>query len=230
MRLLLNFFVLLLGLLPIQAEEDYPLGIEVVTGLRSDYVFRGFGLAGTTLDAQAESEVAFSDDLILTIGGWLASETSGEFSEVGGQLDLRKSLGSLYQVGASFTYQSRDMSRLDDGQDLSLYLRLFTNDDWDFKLLTSRDFESNGWYSSFETGWSHRVNDDSFLSVTSGISWVDAYYGRDGFNDFYGRLAYTYLINNSVSLTPFVGWSQLLDDDDLGGDHLFVGLWFEVIF
>jgi hypothetical protein len=49
-------------------------------------------------------------------------------------------------------------------------------------------------------------------------------------NDAYGRLSLTHHISDTVSITPFVGGSILIDDDDEGDDQSFAGLWFEVRF
>jgi hypothetical protein len=226
-------FTVLLGTVSLgmaEIEEEYPLGIEVVTGLRTDYLYRGFHQAGTVLDVQVEGEIPLGEEFILTLGGWTASELSDDFSEIGGSLDLRRAIGDKAQVGGAFAYLNREEGPLDDGQDLSLYFDYFPSQDWAFKALTSRDFESEGWYVAFEGAWSRRINDDTFLSLSSGLSWVDSYYERDGLNDLYGRASVTYVVNGSVSITPFAGWSYLLDSDDPGKDRIFAGLWFEVVF
>ena len=41
-----------------ELESDIPLGLELVTGIRSGYVFRGFDLADTLIDVQLEGEMA----------------------------------------------------------------------------------------------------------------------------------------------------------------------------
>jgi hypothetical protein len=49
-------------------------------------------------------------------------------------------------------------------------------------------------------------------------------------NDVYGRVSFTYHISETVSITPFVGGSVLLDDQDAGDDQAYGGVWFEVRF
>lgn len=215
-----------------EVEQEFPLGVEVVTGLRTDYVHRGFQLAGSVLDAQIETEYTLQQDLTLVLGGWIASELSGDFSEIGGSILLEHTLTELFTVGGGFQSFNRDNGPIPDEQNLSLYFQFFPNQDWDLKLLASRDFEGNGWYSALEGGWSYRLSDDAFLSLKSGVSWVNNYNQRDGFNDFFGRISFTYLINNSVSVTPFAGWSVLFDDDEINDetDRIYSGLWFEVVF
>ncbi|MDP7106894.1 MAG: hypothetical protein QGH41_07430, partial [Roseibacillus sp.] len=42
-------------------EDDIPLGIEAVTGIRSDYVYRGFNLADVVMDFQLETSIVLDD-------------------------------------------------------------------------------------------------------------------------------------------------------------------------
>ena len=51
--------------LPADVENDIPLGIEAVAGIRSNYVYRGFDLADTLSDFQLESEIAIAKNLFL---------------------------------------------------------------------------------------------------------------------------------------------------------------------
>ena len=225
--------VLPLALLPLTAvaevEEEIPWGIEVVTGLRSDYVYRGFDLGGTTLDAQVEAEIALTNDLLVIFGGWLASELSDDFSEGGGYAELRREFDE-FSVGAGFTHAARDETIIGDTTEAYLFLQYFPTNFLDLKLLGSRDFESNGWYTSLEGGWSHRIAEDAFILLTSGFSWSDDFNDRDGWNDYFGRLSLTYAISDTVSITPYAGWSVLLRDHGGSDDSLFAGFWFEVNF
>ena len=114
--------------------------------------------------------------------------------------------------------------------DLGAFITLYPTEDWDVTFGAYHDFGADGWYVNAETGWSTRIGEDSFLDLKSGVSWVDGYYGRSGMNDFYGRASVTYNVNSAVSLTPFLGWSMEIDDDNGDGDELFGGLWLELVF
>ncbi len=92
------------------------------------------------------------------------------------------------------------------------------------------DTGAEAWYGHLETRWSKAVTQKAIFSLKTGVSYVDSYYGRDGFNDAYGRASLTYLISETVSVTPFAGGSVLLDDNDAGDDQAFAGIWFEVRF
>jgi hypothetical protein len=211
-----------------EMEDDLRLGLEAVTGMRTDYVYRGFDLAGTTMDFQLEGEVTLAQDLYLNLGGWFATATNDDFSELTGFADLRYDLNQRFTVGGSVSYHSYQETFFDDGFDLGGSLTYYATDEWDFKLGANRDFGAEGWYAHAESGWSYRINDDAYLGLSGGISWIDDYYSRSGLNDFYGRASFTYNVNSMISLTPFVGWSLEIEDGD--GDELLGGLWFEVSF
>ncbi len=230
---LLPLFVALSALLAsgaagAEADRDVPLGIEAVTGIRSDYVYRGFNLAGAVLDFQVESELALGRDFYLDMGGWFAAGAASDFSELSGLVDLRRTLSDRFSLGGILAYHSFDESLFRSGFDLGLYLSYFPADDWAFTAEARHDFAASGWYGNAEARWSGRLTDDAFLTVRSGLSVVDGYYQRSGFNDLHARASFTYNINRIVSVSPFLGGSvELLDGD---GNELFAGLWFEVSF
>lgn len=211
-----------------EVEGDIPLGLEAVTGVRSDYVYRGFNLAGSLLDFQLEGEVALRDDLFLNAGGWAATEIGDDFAEGAAFLDLRFQAGDQFTLGGSATYHAYDHAFFENGVDVGAFFTWFAGEDVDLTIGAHRDFGADAWYAKAETSWSRRLSDDAFLAVSGGLSVVDGYYGRSGWNDVFGRASVTYNVNRSVSLTPFVGWSLEIEDGD--GDEVFGGLWFEVSF
>jgi len=211
-----------------QIQDDLTLGVEAVTGVRSDYVYRGFQLADAVMDFQLEGEIALGGDFYLDLGGWFASETGGDFSETAGFADLRRALSERFTAGGVLGYHSYHRSLFDSGLDLGAYLTFFPAENWSVTAEASRDFGAAGWWANAETGWSRRLTDHAFLTIRGGLSAVDGYYGRSGFNDLHGRASLTCNLNRMVSLTPFVGGSvELLDGD---GNEWFGGLWFEVSF
>lgn len=213
-----------------EIESDLPIGLEAVTGIRSGYVFRGFDMANALMDFQLEGEITLNECTYLNVGGWFASESGGPFEELAGFLDLRTEANDLVTLGTVLTYHDYNGTLFDSGADLGVYISLFPANDWDFTVGAYHDFGANAWYANTEAGWSKRLGEDSYLALTGGISWVDNYYGRSGMNDFHGRASFTYNINRSVAVTPFLGWSLEIDDTNGDGDELFGGLWLELVF
>ncbi|NWK57414.1 hypothetical protein HW115_17480 [Verrucomicrobiaceae bacterium N1E253] len=214
-----------------ELENEIQWGVEAVTGYRSDYIYRGFELAESTLDFQLEAEVALSDTLALNIGGWYATETgSGDFDEVAGFLKLHHQTTEHLTLGASATYRDFNNSLFEEGVDLGLTATWNFCRDFGITLGGYYDTGAEGWYGNLESYWTKPVSDKAFFALKTGISAVDSYYDRDGFNDVYARASLTYNISDTVSVTPFIGGSALLDSDDIGDDTAFGGIWFEVRF
>lgn len=227
---ILAFLLLATPLATAEIESDIPVGIETVTGIRSGYVFRGFDMADALIDFQVEGEIALNDRTYLNVGGWVATENGGPFEEYAGFLDLRTDVTDIVTVGAAITYHEYDGTMFESGVDLGAFLSLYPAEDWDITVGAYHDFGAEGWYVNAESGWSTRLGEDSYFALSGGVSWVNDYYGRSGMNDFYGRASVTYNVNSAVSLTPFLGWSLEIDDDNGDGDELFGGLWLELVF
>lgn len=214
-----------------EVEEDIQWGVEAVTGYRSNYVYRGFELSESTLDFQLEAEFALTNNLALNVGGWYATETgSGDFDEAAGFLKLHHQTTEHLTLGAGATYRDFNNSLFEEGVDVGAYATWHFCRGFGITLGGNYDTGAEGWYGNLETNWTKPLNEKAFFSLQTGVSAVDDYYGRDGFNDVYGRASLTYNISDTVSVTPFVGGSALLDSNDIGDDTAFGGIWFEVRF
>jgi len=214
-----------------EIENEVQWGVEGVTGYRSNYVYRGFELSESTIDFQLEAEVALSDSLSLNIGGWYATETgNGNFDESAGFLKLHYQATEHFTLGTSATYRNFNQSLFREGVDLGVFATWQFCRDFGITLGGYYDTGAEGWYGNMESNWTKPISDTAFVSLQTGVSAVDGYYGRDGFNDVYGRISLTYNITEAVSVTPYFGGSALLDSNDLGDDNAFGGIWFVVRF
>ena len=209
-------------------EDDIPLGIEAVTGIRSDYVYRGFNLADVVMDFQLETSIVLDDTLALSAGGWFSSEVSDNFTEGVAFLDLSYSLHNDITAGGSASYHAYDHNFFENGFDLGAFLTWHAGRDWNMEAGVYRDFATNGWYAHLGSDWSFRLSDKAYLGINTGVSAVEDYYGQSGLNDFHGQASLTYNINTMLSITTFTGWSCELDNGD--GSEIYGGLWFEVSF
>jgi len=232
---------LLVACLPAQlsadVENDIPLGIEAVTGFRSEYVYRGFTLTeDTVLDFQVEAEIALNDHTLLNIGGWYATETGrGDYDESAAFVKLRFLKSDKLTFGTSATFRSFNSAVFEDGIDLGIFGTYQFCKDFGITSGVYYDTGADAWYGNVESNWSKTISDKAYVSLKTGVSYVNDYYGRDGINDLYTRLSLTYHISDAVSVTPFVGASFLVDDDStvpgvINDDSVFAGLWFIVRF
>lgn len=222
---------------PADVSKEIQLGVEAVAGYRSGYVYRGFELAESTIDFQVETEIALSNRTSLNLGSWYATENGkGDFDESAFFSHLRFKQTDQLTIGLSASYRhfgnfSSPLSAVfKDGVDVGTFASWQFNDDFNATAGAYYDFGAEAWYGNAETQWSKAISGKTFVSLNTGISYVDDYYGRDGMNDAYGRLSLTHHLSETVSITPYLGGSLLLDSSDAGDDQAFAGLWFEVRF
>ncbi|OYV05891.1 MAG: hypothetical protein CFE26_09220 [Verrucomicrobiales bacterium VVV1] len=214
---------------PSEADKEIPIGLEAVTGFRSESIWRGFKLGDGVLDFQLQAEIALSNEWRIDTGGYYATETGdGDFSQSSFFIDLMYD-ADQFSAGISVTLQSFDHAILQDGVDIAPSISWHATKDLDVTFGAAYDTGAEAPYVWLETEWTQPVTDSSFVSLKAGTSWVDDYYGRSGWNDVYGRASFTYAISKSVSVTPFVGFSLPMDASP-ETERLFGGVWFEVNF
>jgi hypothetical protein len=212
-----------------EIENDVPLGIEAVTGFRSEYIQRGFKWANQALDVQAEAEISLNDQVLVNLGGWFVTSTgSDDFTETSAFAAIRWE-AERYTLRFDATWQSLDHPRFDSGLDLSPTLAWHLNDTLDLETGIAWNTGADGLYAFTGFEWSKALDLKSFVSAKTGLNWVNDYYDRSGLNDAYAKFSYTRVLNRSVSITPFAGTSLPLQSDGESA-RLFAGVWFEVNF
>ncbi|MFC5050004.1 hypothetical protein ACFPK9_05210 [Rubritalea spongiae] len=220
----------LISLCSANASEEIPYGIEFLAQYRSEYNYRGFILAQDTLDLQVSSQLAFNKTTYLTGAAWFGTEASdGDFSEAGFLADLRKDI-EQWTLSLSGSYRSYSNSFFENGANIEAAAFYQWNTQFQSSAHIAYDTGAEAWYSSIESSFYHRINDDSFLNFDIGVSAVEDYYSRDGLNDAFGKISYTYNINQSLSISPYIGTSILLDNKESGRDSLYGGIYLAVTF
>lgn len=212
-----------------EVETEIPFGIEAVTGIRSDFVHRGFQLADSALDFQLETELTLSNHTSLHFGLSHLTENGGNFTETSGYFEITHNFSKCFLAGASVTYRDRRDSILDGGFDLGLFTSLDLHKDWRWRNELNFDLGVEGIWFRSAIEWSTVITEDAFLIVEGGLSAVSGYLDRDGLNDFHTRISLTYAISEQVSISPFLG-SSIQIEDSSASDLFYAGLWFEVIF
>ncbi|MGB2403541.1 MAG: hypothetical protein ACPIA7_09045 [Akkermansiaceae bacterium] len=222
---------------PADANHEIQLGVEAVAGYRSGYIYRGFELAGETIDFQLETEIALNNHTALNIGSWYATETGkGEYDESALFSHLRVKQTEKLTLGLSATYRNFGNSssllntNFDDGIDIGTFANWQLNEDLIATAGAYYDFGAAAWYVNAEAQWSKVISNKTYISLNTGASYVNDYYGRDGMNDAYGRLAVTHHLSDTVSITPYFGGSLPMNGSDTGDDQAYAGVWFEIRF
>ena len=211
-------------------EDEVPLGIEAMSGIRSGYTHRGFDLADTSLEFQFSGKVILKNGQNLTLGISQLAEVNDTFSETSSHLEWTSPASENLHFGVSATYRDRNHSTIASGFDLGVFTTYSIHPDWQWRNDLIYDWASQGLYGSTEIAWSYLTSNDSFITITSGLSLIANYEDLDGINDFYSRCSYHYGLSELVSVTPFLGASLLLDHKENRKSSVFGGLLFQVIF
>lgn len=219
-----------------QSSNEIDYGIEAVSGVRSDFNYRGFELAESTIELQVETEIAINNQTFLNLGAWYATETGdGNFDEAALFAHIRYLQTDSLILGLSATYRDIDhggtrLSPVRDGIETGFFASWYFNSYFSTTAGLYYDSGADGLYSNIELEYSTSLSEKTFISLKTGISYVNSYYDRNGLNDAYSRASFTYNVSDTVSISPFVGTSILLDSNDSNGDTTYAGVWFEVSF
>lgn len=216
--------------LPSLAIDDVPYGIEAVTQFRSEYNYRGFQLAEETTSFQLGLRYALDDTTHLSATAWHDGENGdGDFTEAGARLELGKDIGDA-SFSLSSTYRSYSNSLFENGVNLEASTSYLLTEKLTTSASIAYDTGAEGLYGELKAAYYMRINDDSFLNLSTGVSYLHDYYQLSGLNDAFAKVSYTYNINSSVSISPYIGGSLLLDNQQNRSDSLYSGIYFAVSF
>jgi len=209
-------------------DGDIKFGIEALTTWRSEYIYRGFSLANQSLGFQLAGQVALSNTTTIDIG--LHHDTAisdGDFSETGAYIDFSKNIGDLTYTG-SLNLRDYTNSEFNSGADIGGKVNWAYNDTFDFTAQLSYDTGASGIYGELKASAYKDLSIDSYLLFNTGIGITSSYYDRTGLHHFQAKLEYVYNINDSVSISPYVGTSIGIDDE--APDSIYSGIYFAVSF
>lgn len=209
-------------------DGDIKFGVEALTTWKSEYIYRGFSLADQSLGFQLAGQVALSNSSTIDIG--LHHDTAasdGNFSETGIYIDFTKDIGDLSYT-ASLNLRDYTDSVFDSGADIGGSINWTYNDTFDFTAQLSYDTGASGLYGEVKATAYKNISIDSYLLFNTGLGITSSYYDRTGLHQLFAKLEYVYNINDSVSISPFVGTSIGIHDD--ASDSVYAGAYFAVSF
>jgi len=213
---------------PQKASAELKYGIEALTTWRSEYVYRGFELAENSMEFQLAGQVALNNTDTIDLGFFYGSAGSeGDFSEASAFIDFSRNIGDLTYT-AKLTLREYTHSTFESGADLGGSVRWAVNENIDLTGLITYDTGAEGFYFEGKFGYYRQVSDDSYLTFDAGLGAVADYYGRNGVHQAFSKIAYTYNINDAVSISPYVQMS--LGIHDQAEDHVVAGAYFAVSF
>lgn len=214
------------------SDTQLPLGLEAVTGYRTNYLQKGIDLAQDSFDFQLQGEISLSDSLFLGFGGWYLTETAkGDYAETGAHLSLTKDYNN-WQFTGYIDYRNRENSEIDSGLIISAESRLFlyeanqSSHSLNFEI--GYDTSAEGTFYELEYKFYYALSSNSYLNINSGVSAVDNYHSLNGLNTWQSRMSYTHNLSKQVSISPFI--ESVISLNEAIEDTTLAGLWFEISF
>ncbi len=209
-------------------DGDIKYGIEALTTWKSEYLHRGFKLSNQNLGFQLAGQVALSNTSTLDIGIHHDAATSnGTFTETGAYIDFTQDIGDL-----SYTYtlnlRDYDNSTFKSGADIGSKVNWAYNDTFDLTAELSYDTGASGFYGEVKGSAYKNISNDSYLLFDTGFGLTSSYYGRTGLHHFFAKFEYVYNINDSVSISPYIGTSLGIHSN--APDSINTGIYFAVSF
>lgn len=210
------------------ADREIKFGLEGLTTWRSEYMYRGFKLAGRSIEFQIAGQVSLSDSETIDLGIYFDTATGdGDFTEAAAYFDFSKNIGDLTYT-AKINLRDYSNSRFKSGADIGGSVNWEMNDTIDFTGLLTYDTGTKGAYGEIRVSAYKQISNSSYLMFKSGIGATADYYDRSGLHQLFARLEYTYNISDNVSVSPFIGTSIGIHEDAV--DSLYGGLHFAVSF
>lgn len=210
-----------------QLPEDVPLGIEALTGLRTQDHFRGQEVSDTLLEFQLQTELTLASDIYLGLGGLYAAEGGGDFRETSGYVTLTREFDN-FALSALLNYRNFDSSAVETGLEFGARGTWTISDDFSLSSSLTYDGGADGFYLETSADYSQVLSSSSFWNFEGWVGASEDYYGLSGLVAIGSRLSLTYNVTQQVSVTPFVTAETSLDS--AGDTTLAAGFWFLVNF
>lgn len=209
-------------------DGDIKYGLEALTTWKSEYLHNGFRLSNQNLGFQLSGQVALSNTTTLDIGLHHDAATGdGNFTETGAYIDFTKDIGDL-SYSYTFNLRDYDNSEFKSGADFGGKVNWAYDDTFDFTAALSYDTGASGFYGEVKASAYKNISNDSYLLFETGFGLASSYYGRTGLHHIFAKLEYVYNINDSISISPYIGTSLGVHND--APDSIYSGIYFAVSF
>ena len=216
------------GLCAVNAA-DIPIGIEWLSGLRSEYLHRGIQNAGSLTELQLQSSYSLSQDESVELSLWQLGGRESSFAEYGVELGYAQSLGR-YSMTPSVRYREIEEGVETSTAELGFELSYRWSDDFATSFEASYQEAEAAILASLSAEYSYVLTDDSYVVGQLSIHSADDYHGLSGLYDVTGTLRYIHHINDFLTVTPFAQVSEVFHTSSVHETRGSLGLLLSVFF
>lgn len=200
------------------------MGAELMTGYRSDYVYRGERFGANALEGQISGGLSLSDNWALSgemfaIRNWQGSK----FRQDSLHGELQHYLTDECTLGLFVNGQWYDFSPMRNGVEPGLSLRWNPKPAWSFGGSLLYDTGQKGMYSEWSVTWQPLLTETLALSNTVSVGFAQDYLGRSGLKELVFRSGLLWSVSSNFRLEPFAGLYCGYGRDEF--QKVVVGLW-----
>lgn len=221
------------GPVPLSGElrrSPIQLGVQFMTGYRSNYVFRGVELGEQAIEGQIASSIALSNDWALAgevdfVHCFAAGNVSQTtlYSELQYYLADECTLGP--SLGAQF-YGGR--TEFQSGCEPGFALRWNPVPEWSLAATGVYDGGQKGFYGNGAVTWQPLLTKSIAWENTVGVGISSDYLGASGFSDILLRSGLNIRLGPSLRLQPYTAITFRVGDRS--GQTVCVGVWFSWVY
>lgn len=205
------------------------LGAQLMTGYRSNYIFRGEELGRSVIEGQIASAIALSNDWALAgEADFLRGFEQGHFSQTTLYGELQYYVGDECTIGPSFAYQGYSDSYFKSGVEPGLAWRWNPVPDWSFSAAGVYDTGQEGFYGNAAISWQPLITDNIAWQTTAVFGASSDYMGSSGPSDLLLRTGWLIRMGASFRLQPFVGVNFSFGNRN--EKKLIGGVWFSWVY
>lgn len=205
------------------------LGVQFMTGYRTNYVFRGVEAGEQAVEGQIASSIAVSNDMALAGEvNYVRAFKDGHFSQTTLYGELQYYIGKEATLGPSMGAQFYGDSVFRNGIEPGIVWRWNPELDWSFSASGLYDTGQKGFYGNVAVTWQPLITETTAWETSVVLGSAARYLDSDGPSDLMLRTGWLIRIGPSFRLHPFIAVTFGIGDRD--ERVLTGGVWFSWIY
>ena len=211
------------------STADIPVGIEWLSGLRSEYLHRGIQNTGSLTELQLQSSYSLSQDESVELSLWQLGGRESSFAEYGAELGYTLSAGRS-TITPLVRYREIVDGLETSTAELGVVMSYDWNDDFSTSFEVSYQEAEAAMMASLSAEYSYVLTEDSYLVGQLALHSADDYHGLSGLYDVTVTLRYVHHLNDSLTVTPFAQISEAFHSSPIRETRGSLGLLLSVFF
>ncbi len=219
------------GPAPIEVAEqgEIYMGIEALTGFRSDYVFRGEYVAESSIEFQLSGGVALDDYWYVQGEFFCLNECEhSPFRQIQLLGELNYYLNTESTLGCYVAGQEFDRTILKSGIEQGVIWRWNPSLNWGIKAKIFYESGQDGTYAEMRATYMPLIAENVAWVNCAQVGCAINYADTDGIKELMLRTGLSWAVNESWKIEPYVAWYYGVGRDDF--TKICAGFWLSYSF